>query len=330
MTDNGFWTGRRVLVTGASGFLGAWLVKLLIESGADPVGFDLGTSSPCLRAHGVDGRLPMVAGSVTDLDAVMQTLGEYNVETCFHLAGQSKIEDSAAGPTQAFDVNVRGTWTVLEACRRTSSVVGVICASSNHTYGPQHAAPFDEGAPLNQLDTYGASKTCADVIVRTYANQYDVPAVAVRNTNTFGPADPHLSHIITGSITALLRDEAPVIRSDGSPIKAYLHAQDTMTAYMLLAEHAGEPNVRGQAFNVTAPEPISVLELVKVLVEASGKTHLEPVVKGLDLSQKDTYEHLSSEKIKSTLGWTPSISLGEGLSRTYRWYESHGDSWLRQ
>ena len=318
-----------MMVTGAGGFLGAHLLSLLLEAGAEPAGYDLSTDSPCLRVHGLEGSVPILQGSVTDLDGVRQALEDHRAEVCFHLAGQSKIEDSAAGAVSAFDVNVRGTWTVLEACRHTPTIVSVACASSNHTYGPQDLAPFPETAPFNQLDVYGASKACADLIIRTYANQYGVPAVAVRNTNSFGPADPHMSHVVTGTIASLLNGEAPVVRSDGSPVKAYLYAVDTMEAYMLLAEHAQDPAVAGQAFNVTAAEPVSVLDLVNAIVRVSGKEDLQAVVQSADLSQKDTYEHLSSVKIRDTLGWSPRFSLDQGLRRTYEWYDEYGiGRWL--
>ena len=322
-----FWKGRRVLITGASGFLGAWLARLLLERGAEVRGFDLATGV-CLAAHGLDARVPITHGSVLDLAAIERALSEQGTEVCFHLAGQSMIEGAAAGPIAALEVNIRGTWTVLEACRRAGALRGVVCASSNHTYGPQHTAPFPEDAPLRQLDVYGASKACADVLARCFAASFALPAVAVRNVNSFGPGDPHTSHIVTGSVLALLRGEAPVIRSDGSPVKAYLHARDTMTAYLLLGEHADEPGVRGEAFNVTPAAPVRVLDLVRTLVRVAGKSRVEPVVAATDLSQKDFFEHLSGEKLRQVLGWTPALSLEEGLADTYRWYAEHGTAWI--
>jgi CDP-glucose 4,6-dehydratase len=321
-----FWAGRRVLITGAGGFLGAWLSRLLLDDGAEVRGFDL-APGVCLAVHGLAERVPITTGSVLDLPAMERVLRDHGIEVCFHLAGQSMIEGAAAGPLAALDVNVRGTWTVLEACRRTPGLRGVVCASSNHTYGPQRVAPFPEDAPLNQLDVYGASKACADVITRCFAASAGLPAVAVRNVNSFGPADPHTSHVVTGSILALLRGDAPVIRSDGSPVKAYLHARDTMSAYKRLAEHASEPAVRGEAFNVTPAAPVSVLDLVATIVRVSGRS-VEPKVTATDLSQRNFFEHLSGAKLARVLGWTPSWSLEEGLRDTYRWYAEHGTAWI--
>ena len=321
-----FWQGRCVLITGASGFLGGWLSRLLVDAGAQVRGFDL-VEGVCLKAHGLAGRVPIIQGSVLDLPAVERVVHDHGIEVCFHLAGQSMIEGAAKGPLAAFEVNIRGTWTVLEACRRADAMRAVVCASSNHTYGAQKTSPFLEEQPLNQLDVYGASKACADILTRSFAHNFGLPAVAVRNVNSFGPGDPHTSHIVTGSILSLLRGEAPVIRSDGSPVKAYLHARDTMEAYMLLAEHAGDPAIRGAAFNVTPAEPVRVIDLVKLIIKVSGKTGIEPVVAATDLSQKDFFEHLSGEKMKRVLGWTPRLSLEEGLRDTYRWYAERGTGW---
>lgn len=324
-----FWSGRRVLITGASGFLGGWVSRLLVDSGAEVWGFDV-AEGVCLKAHGLAGRVPIIQRSVLDLSAVERALGDHGVEVCFNLAGQSMIEGAATGPAAAFEVNIRGTWTLLEACRRSKTIRAVVSASSNHIYGPQKSSLFLEEQPLNQLDVYGASKACADILTRAYAYNFGLPTVAVRNVNSFGPADLHTSHIVTGSILSLLRGEAPVIRSDGSPVKAYLHARDTMEAYMLLAEHAADPAVRGEAFNVTPAEPIRALDLVRLIIRVSGKSGFEPVVAATDLSQKDFFEHLSGEKMKRVLGWTPRLTLEEGLRDTYAWYAEHGIAWIER
>jgi CDP-glucose 4,6-dehydratase len=322
------WRGRRVLITGVGGFLGAWLSRLLVDAGATVCGLDVATDSICLRAHGLAGAVKIVHGSVLDLDAVEGALRRHAIDACFHLAGESMIEGAASGPLAAYDLNIRGTWTVLEACRRVATLRAVVTASSNHAYGAQAQAPFPEDAPLNQLDVYGASKACADIITRSFAHNAGLPAVAARNVNSFGGADPHVSHIVTGSVLALLRDEAPIIRSDGSPVKAYLHARDTMEAYMRLAERAGEPGVRGEAFNITPLAPISVLDLVRRLIKLVAKPHLEPVVRASDLSQKGYFEHLSGDKIRKAVGWSPRLTLEDGLRMTYDWYAERGQDWI--
>jgi CDP-glucose 4,6-dehydratase len=239
------------------------------------------------------------------------------------------IEGAAEDIASTFDINIRGTWTVLEACRRAGSLQGIVCASSNHVYGSSRSM-LTEDSPLSQLDAYGASKACADIVARSFARNFGLPVVAARNVNSFGPGDFHASHIVTGSILSLLGGEAPVIRSDGRPTKAYLHARDTMEAYMLLAEHAKEAGVRGEAFNITPDSPISAFDLVRSIIKVSGRPDLSPVVLGSDRSQQGYYEHLSGEKLKQRLGWTPRMTLEEGLLDAYRWYAEHGSAWMER
>jgi CDP-glucose 4,6-dehydratase len=318
---SGSWKQRRVLITGVTGFLGAWVARKLVEADAEVVGLDLEPRG-CLPWHGLVDAFPIVRASVTDGDAVGSALRQHRSEMCIHLAGQSMIENADERPLEAWEVNVQGTWTVMEACRALPSLAAVVVASSNHTYGAQRTRPFTEDFPFNQLDPYGASKACADLIARTYAHSYGVPAVAVRNTNTFGGADPHLTHIVTGTILSVLAGTVPVIRSDGTPTKAYLYVEDTAEAYLLLAEHAAEARIRGEAFNVTPAEPISVLELVRAILRVAGLPDLEPTVLGEPSRERDV-EHLSGERLRRTLGWEPRFSLEEGLQRTIDWYRDH-------
>jgi len=321
-----FWRGRRVLITGGGGFLGAWLSRLLLEEGAEVWSYDV-SPSVCLKVHGLADRVTVIQASVMDGERLEEALKLHGIEVCFHLAGQSMIEGAAEDITSTFDINIRGTWTVLEACRRAGGLRGIVCASSNHIYGSSQSLVTEDHL-LNQLDAYGASKACADIVARAFGRNVGLPVVAARNVNSFGPGDFHTSHIVTGTILALLAGQAPVIRSDGSPVKAYLHARDTMDAYLRLAEHAQEPGVRGEAFNIAPASPISTLALVKTIVAVSGRQELEPVVLGVDRSQQGYYEHLSGEKLKQRLAWSPSMTLEEGLLDTYRWYAEHGRSWM--
>lgn len=321
-----FWPGRRVLVTGSSGFLGGWLVDLLLAAGAHVWGFDVAEGAS-LRVRGLADRVSQVRGSILDLAALERALGEHGIEVCFHLAAASTMTIIARDPVAAIDVNVRGTYVVLEACRRTDTLRAVVAASSNHTYGPQKNELFTEEQPLNQLDVYGATKACTDILARSFAHTFDLPAAVVRNVNTFGGGDPHVTHLVPSTVLALLRGERPAITSDGTPLKAYLYARDTMDAYMAVAEHAGESGVKGEAFNVTPHRPTRVIDLVRLVVKASGKTGLEPVVAASDLSQQDFYEHLSGDKIKRAIGWEPKVPLEDGLRETYEWYATHGIDW---
>lgn len=324
---NGFWQNRPVLITGLTGFIGCWLARRLVEEGARVVGFDLDSTGALDLHPGLAGRIKLFRGDILDQPSLTAALREQATDTCFHLAGQSMIETGLASPVRTFDINIRGTWSVLEACRE-AGVRRVVVSSSNTIYGNQSHYPFDEDAPLNGAHPYAASKACCDIITRSYAKSADLDAVVCRQTNTFGGADPHRTHIVPATILSLLRGERPVINSDGTPVKAYLYVEDTVSGYMALAEMAHQPTVSGGAFNITAKEPVSVLDLVKAVIRVAGSTD-EPEVRGTPATTRREREHLSPEKARMVLGWQAAHTLEAGLAKTWDWYRSNADRYER-
>lgn len=327
------WKGRRVLVTGAAGFVGANLCRMLLDQGADLYGLDLVTDSPSLRV--LDVKIPLWAADVADPVQVRGLLKDLiSPEVVFHLAGKSHIAASQRDPLGAWEASVRGTWSVLEACRSSKQIRAVVCASSNHVYGNManlygwgpsgKITAFTEGMGLNQVDVYGTSKQIVDSLVRCYGKSLNFPVASLRHTNCFGPANLNASHIVQATILSLLRGERPVIKSDGSPVKGYLAVEDVCAAYLILAEHLTlDPNVCGCPFNAGGP-PISVLALVDILIQLSG-LDLVPDITSEDLSQSGYIENLDDFRLRS-LGWIPK-PLKEGLSNTYNWYKEHR-AWL--
>lgn len=334
MTD--FWHGRRTLITGISGFLGSHLAKALLERGAVVEGIDRVTDSPCLRVHGL--QIPVFSRSVTNRDNIALQInhphegGRYSV--IYHLAGLSHIAAAQQTPWEAINLNVMGTVNVLEACReyrdRGGELAAVVCSSSNHVYygGTKGVpTPMREFDALLPTDLYGATKGAADLFVRAYAASFHLPVIALRHLNVYGPADPHASHIITGSILSLLRGEAPVIMSDGTPIKGYLYVEDGIAAYLRAAELAAEGACG--AFNVGGPgQAVSVLALVRAIIAISGRDVAAKIF-GTDLSQSGYVELLDDANFR-TYGWRPRFSLHEGLQHTFNWYEQKGgDAWVK-
>ncbi len=195
-------------------------------------------------------------------------------------------------------------------------------------YGEQERAPFDESFALNGSDPYAASKACTDIIARCFAATYGLPIGIARTANIFGPADPHLDHIVPGTLLAILRGERPEIRSDGSPAKGYLFVQDIVSAYLLLGERAADEDVRGRAFNFHPDEPISVLDLVRLMLNVAGRPDLEPNVRAV--SKNREYVHLANERAKRVLDWAPRYSLEDGLRETLGWLREHAGADLER
>jgi len=294
------WHGRSVLVTGCTGLLGGWLTQALVEAGAAVVGLirDWVPQSRIVD-EGVIERIRSVRGSVDDLALLERVLNEYEVETVFHLAAQTIVRIANRNPVSTFESNVRGTWTVLEAVRRTPTVRRLVVASSDKAYGEHKELPYTEETPLQGRHPYDVSKSCADLLTQAYVATYDLPACVTRMGNLFGGGDLNLSRLIPGTIWSVLRGERPLIRSDGLYSRDYIYVEDAVAAYLSLAEQMeGNPAVVGEAFNFSYERPMILDEVRSEILHQS----------------------LSAVKARERLGWRPRFDFDEGLRRTVVWY----------
>jgi CDP-glucose 4,6-dehydratase len=185
--------------------------------------------------------------------------------------------------------------------------------------------PYREDDPLLGLFPYDASKACADIIARSFAHTYKTPVAVSRFANIYGPGDVNLSRIIPGTVVSALRDEAPIIRSDGTPIREFVYVDDVARGYLLLAEKIDE--AAGEAFNFGAGEPVQMLDLVKRIIKLAGKEgQVEPrVMLERKIEREIDAQYLSADKAEARLGWRAEVSLDEGLKRTIDWYRTHLD-----
>lgn len=318
-----FWQGRRVLVTGCTGFLGAWLTEALLRDGARVVGLvrDVTPGAMFFRG-GLAGRIDTVQGSVEDIAAVERALGEYEVDTVFHLAAQAIVGVANRNPLSTFETNVKGTWVLLEACRRAPLVSRIVLASSDKAYGIHEGLPYTEEFALQGSHPYDVSKSCADLIGATYHHTWGTPVCITRCGNLFGGGDPNTSRIVPGTILSVLAGEPPLIRSDGSPIRDYIHVQDVVAAYLRLAERMEDRSLHGRAFNFGTGEPVSVLELTNKILRLMQREDLKPRI--LDEARGEIHhQYLSSDLARRLLGWAPGASLDARLQETVRWYREH-------
>ena len=322
-----YFTGRRVLVTGANGFIGAWLIAGLVELGAEVTGYDMSDQGALSLHPGLRERIYLALGRITDQSWFQEVLTDRRIQVVYHLAANSNLGWAKSNPVSVFESNIQGSWSVLEACRQRGELESIVVASSNTVYGEQRSkVAFTEEFPFNPTHPYPASKACCDLIARCYASNFGMPIAVVRATNTFGGADPNLKRIVPDTCLKLLRGERPVILSDGSPEKGYLYVKDTVGAYLTLGARAADDEVRGAAFNFHPPRPTTVLDLVKTIVRVSGRDELQPDVRGKPGSYE--YEFLSAEKARRVLGWEPQYSLEAGLAETYAWYREHSGAEL--
>ncbi|HWX56737.1 MAG TPA: NAD-dependent epimerase/dehydratase family protein [Verrucomicrobiae bacterium] len=319
--SNGFWQDRSVLITGATGLLGGWLTKRLLTHGASVTAVvrDWVPQAEIVR-KGVLEHVNVARGDVTDQEFVERVLGEYEVQTVFHLAAQTVVGIANVNPVSTLESNVRGTWSVLEACRRSPRVQAIVTASSDKAYGAQPVLPYSENMPLQGRHPYDVSKSCADLIAQSYAHTFNLPVAITRCGNFYGGGDLNWNRIVPGTIRSVLRNERPVIRSDGKFVRDYLYVEDGSAAYMLLAEHlTKDPGLRGSAFNFSTETPITVLELANKILEKMG-SGLKPEVRN-EANYEIREQFLSAKLARERLRWKPEFALDEGLKRAITWYE---------
>jgi len=324
--DTHFWQDRPVFVTGGTGLLGSWLVKRLRAAKADIVCLvrDWVPQSE-LVLSGDFAKIKIVRGDVRDQVLLERILGEYEVDTVFHLAAQTIVRIANQNPISTFETNIQGTWSLLEACRRSPLVKQIVVASSDKAYGDQASLPYDEETPLQGQHPYDVSKSCADLLAHTYAITYGLPVVITRCGNFYGGGDLNWNRIIPGTIRSIFRGQAPVIRSDGKYIRDYFYVEDGAAATMLLAESLAEKeHLRGEAFNFSNEIQVTVSEIVEK-ISALMNSSLEVEIRN-DVKNEIRHQYLKAEKAHQLLGWGPLFTLEEGLSRTIRWYQDYLES----
>ena len=315
------WSTRSVLVTGATGMVGSNLCRRLRDEGARVVGLiadDDPTSE--LARSGTLSEMVVMSGRLERYDDVERAINNTEVDTVIHLGAQPIVGAAARAPRHTFETNIQGTWNVLDACRLIGSrVQRVVVASSDKAYGAQPVLPYVEDMPLVGVQPYEVSKSCTDLIALSYAKTYGLPAAVARCGNIYGPGDLNWNRIVPGTMRSLIRGEQPVIRSDGSLIRDYLHVHDVTDAYLTLADRANE--FAGEAFNFSDEAPMSVLEIYAAICDAAGMADTEPSILG-EASDEIPAPYLNASKARDLLGWVPTISLGDGLAQTFAWYRA--------
>ena len=316
-----FWKNRSVLVTGCTGLLGSWLVEELVNRDAQVTGIvrDLVPRSRLYKDARQD-KINIVHGQIEDLSVLKRTIAEYEIDTVFHLAAQTIVGVANRDPLGTFEANIKGTWNVLEACRQVGGVSRIVVASSDKAYGDQDILPYDENTPLQGEHPYDVSKSCADLICRTYYVSYGLPVCVTRCGNFYGGGDLNFNRIVPDTIRSGLVQKPVTIRSDGSYIRDYFYVRDGALAYLHLAEKMDNSKIWGEAFNFSNELQLTVLEIVDKVLLLMNQSHLKPII--LNQAKNEIkHQYLSAQKACDLLQWAPCYSLEQGLQETINWYK---------
>lgn len=323
-----FWKHKRVLVTGANGFLGSHLSISLIKEGAsitgiikeDPKDSYLKITLKQINGHGIK----LIKSDIADFHSTLNIFKRYKPDVCLHVAAQPIVGIANKSPLPTFESNIKGTWNILEIARLCLTKA-VVVASSDKAYGEHKKLPYKEDAALQALHPYDSSKACTDILTRCYAHTYGLRTAVTRCANIYGPGDFNFSRIIPDTVRSLLLNKNPVIRSDGTPLRDYIFIEDAVNAYLILARKLCDGGVKpGEAFNFGTGKPISVLSLVKKMLSIAQKSDLKPeILIKTKIKGEIDKQYLSSSKAKKILGWRCQTSLSSGLRKTFAWYSKH-------
>jgi len=317
------WAGRTVFVTGATGIVGSWLCKRLVEAKAHVIVLirDWDPQSEFIRS-GVIQRCRVVQGALEDYASLERAISEQEVDTVIHLGAQALVGVALRSPLATFESNIRGSYNLLEACRIHRDLVKrIVVASSDKAYGDSDVLPYTEAMPLEGRHPYDVSKSCMDLLAHSYAHTYDLPVAIARCGNIYGGGDLHWSRIVPGTLRAILEGRNPVLRSDGTNIRDYLFVDDVVDAYLSLADQADQEGIRGEAFNFSSESRLSVLEITTTILRLMDREDLKPCIQATALAEiQDQY--LDSSKARFRLGWKPHHDLESGLTKTIPWYRT--------
>jgi CDP-glucose 4,6-dehydratase len=326
----GDWTGRRVLVTGHTGFKGAWLALWLERLGARVEGLALApATTPSL--HALLGK----AVDPVDLrhaDTVSERVRDADPEIIFHLAARSLVRPAFADPVGTYEVNVVGTANLLEAVRALSGVRAVVVVTSDKVYAPEaDDRPYTEDSPLGGVEPYSTSKASAELVASAYRHGYfastGVGLATARAGNVIGGGDWAVDRIVPDVLRALERSE-PVVLRRPEAVRPWQHVLDSLYGYLLLAERLLErPADAPPALNF-GPDPAescSVAELVERMTDAfGGKPGWQRDEKISDAPETATLK-LDASRAKAELGWSPALGLADAIAWTVAWHAAHAN-----
>lgn len=314
------WNDKNIFVTGAAGIVGSWLIKKLVENKANITCLirDITPKSEFFISR-LDKKTNLVQGELQNYNQMERIFNEFEIDTCIHLGAQAIVGTANRLPYSTFESNIRGTYTLLEAARKSELIKAIVVASSDKAYGSHDTLPYDETFSLNATNPYDMSKSCTDMIAQSYAKTYGMPIAISRCGNIYGGGDLNFNRIVPGTIKSIIFNQNPMIRSDGTYLRDYFYVKDAVNGYIILAENL--PKFKGHAFNFGTEKPISVIDLVNKMISMfKTKRKIKPKI--LNKAKNEIKnQYLDCKKSRELLNWYPKFSLEKGLKETYQWYK---------
>lgn len=318
------WGAKRVLVTGAGGFIGSHLTERLVTTGAKIRAFVHYNSSGTrgwLNESSVKNEIEVIAGDISDRDSIYQAIK--GVDIVFHLAALIAIPYSYVAPASYVRTNIEGTMNVLLSCRELG-VERIIHTSTSEVYGTALRVPIDEEHPLQGQSPYSATKIAADKMAEAFYRSFEVPVVTVRPFNTFGPRQSARA-VIPAIIIQCLAGETVRI-GNLTPTRDMNYVADTVEGFLLAASTS---EAIGKTINLGSGREVSIRDLVSLIAELIGKpVSIETDEQRIRPRLSEVERLVADNSIaRNLLGWEPIVSLNEGLQRTIEWIRENIESY---
>jgi len=310
---------KNILITGGSGFLGSYIAKRVLPN-ADSVTIvtlDI-KQKTTLKALNVDiNKINLVKGDIRNFDFIKLLFNEYEFDIVFHLGALSEVKKCQPNPKLAFETNIMGTVNILEACR-IYNVKAVAVSSSDKAYGSGEV-PYLENYAMNGKGIYEVTKSCTDLIARSYYSNYNVPVVVTRCSNLYGGGDMNMSRIIPNTIRLALQGTTPCIwKGSEKSVREFLYVEDAVDGYLSLIENIEK--TKGEAFNIGSGEIVTIEDIVNMILSKIDKNI------SINYQEKDfpeiSTQYLDSNKIKDYTSWTPHTMLSDGLDKSIESYKN--------
>ncbi|MEO8307679.1 MAG: GDP-mannose 4,6-dehydratase [Pseudomonadota bacterium] len=318
-----FWRDRTVLVAGATGFLGGWVVRKLVDYGANVIAI-VRTARPESQffMKNLQHRVRVKFGDIADAAFVAKVFEEHpDISVFFHCAYGADVNRVLKEPLECFQSAAVSTWNILDLCRRKYPTCACIISSTDKAYGNQ-ALPYRESSPLDPRHPYEIAKACQDLSAQSYGKIFGLPTAITRCGNYYGGYDFNLTRLIPGVMKDLVEGRQPVLRSNGRFTRDFLYIEDAAEVQLFLAERIhGDPSLYGEAFNFSYGLEIEVIDIVRRLSALFGDP-VEPIVND-SVRVEIPHMRLCSDKAADRLGWKPRYSFDQGLQRTVAWYSQH-------
>jgi len=300
---------EKILVTGSNGFLGRWIVPLLEGEGKKVYGIEKNVTEKSEHLFKAD---------ITNFAAVQKIVGKVRPDYCIHLAAYARVSLAEKNAPECFETNIKGTWNLLEACRK-SNVKGFVLASTTKVYGQQKEELISEEIPLKPAKVYATTKACAETITKNYFYDFGIPTVSLRNSNVYGPKDYNFSRLVPGAIKRILKKKNPIINGNGTTLRDFIFVKDTAEAFTCAIEKIQE--IGGHSFNIASGSQHKIIDITKKIIDLmNSKVEIEFNKKA---EKEEIEKNVSIKKAKKILGWKPKTEFQKGIKETIKWYKEN-------